>query len=50
MTHHHDNYHLGTWGFPSTGFWVLHAIGIAAVFYYGHKVGRRNQDDCENYQ
>ncbi len=42
--HKHNNYHLGTFGFPSTGWWVVHAVGIAAIYYWGYKAG---QMDCQ---
>jgi|GEM_PF-3672502 len=41
----HRDYDLGTLEFPHTGFWVLHAIGIAGALYLGYKLGQ--EDECE---
>lgn len=34
-----DGYDIGTWHFLKTGWWVLHVVGIAAVFYVGWLFG-----------
>ncbi len=34
-----DGYDLGTFHFLKVGWWVLHVIGIAAVFYLGFLYG-----------
>lgn len=34
-----QHYELGTWGFLRLGWWVLHVVGIVAVFYLGYLYG-----------
>jgi len=36
-----DGYELGTFHFLKTGWWVLHLIAIAIVFYLGYAYGAR---------
>jgi len=31
-----DRMNLGTYAYLRTGWWVLHVVAIAAVFYLGH--------------
>lgn len=40
-----DNYYLGTWGFPSAGWWAVHAVGIAAIYFYGYKKGKADLEE-----
>ncbi|MDW7674735.1 MAG: hypothetical protein SCK28_09385 [Bacillota bacterium] len=47
MYHDRENYHLGTWGFPSLGWWVLHAVGISAIYYLGKKSGNCCEEEEE---
>jgi hypothetical protein len=34
-----DGYELGTWGFLKTGWWILHVVALAVVFYLGYLYG-----------
>lgn len=34
-----EGYDLGNWHFLKTGWWVLHIIAIAALFYLGYLYG-----------
>ena len=34
-----DGYDIGTWHFLKTGWWILHIIAIAGVFYLGWVFG-----------
>lgn len=36
---HKDDYDLGTFNFLQTGWWILHVIAIAGVFYLGYLFG-----------
>jgi len=36
-----DGYDIGTWHFLKAGWWVLHVISIAVVFYIGYMLGVR---------
>lgn len=38
----------GSMEYPRTGFWAIHAIGIAAVLYLGYKLGQ-NDEECYEY-
>jgi len=46
MEEHHDieskeGYELGTWAFLRTGWWILHLVAIALIFYLGYLYGAR---------
>jgi len=34
-----DGYDIGTWHFLKAGWWILHVVGIAGVFYVGWLFG-----------
>ncbi|HEX3010718.1 MAG TPA: hypothetical protein VHQ70_01610 [Syntrophomonadaceae bacterium] len=34
-----DGYDIGTWHFLKTGWWILHIIAIAGIFYLGYIYG-----------
>lgn len=36
---HEDGYDLGTFNFLQAGWWILHVIAIAGVFYLGYLFG-----------
>lgn len=36
---HDDRYELGSFSFLKSGWWLLHAIAIVAVFYLGYLFG-----------
>ncbi|MGF7184548.1 hypothetical protein GGQ84_000632 [Desulfitispora alkaliphila] len=49
MRNGNGNYHLGTFGFPSAGWWVVHTVGIAAVYYMGYRAGKKLETCAEDY-
>ncbi|MGE5390738.1 MAG: hypothetical protein ACM3PE_06695 [Deltaproteobacteria bacterium] len=36
-----EGYELGTWAFLRTGWWILHLVAVALVFYLGYLYGAR---------
>lgn len=36
-----EGYELGTWSFLKTGWWILHIIAVALVFYLGYLYAAR---------